>query len=53
MRFNVGRLGSLNAAVKANEFRMLDEMPEKTLKRILEVAADSEYLGDTHKALLG
>lgn len=49
----IGPAKALNAAVKANEFRLLDEMPEKTLKRILEVAADSEYLGDTHKALLG
>ncbi len=28
-------------------------MPKETLAKILEMAADSDYLGDTHKALLG
>ena len=49
----VGPAKALNAAVKAGEFRVLDAMPEEMLERILEAAEDSEYLGATHKALLG
>ena len=49
----IGPARALNAAVKAGDFRVLDAMPEETLERILEAAGNSEYLGDTHKALLG
>jgi len=49
----VGPAKALNAAVKAGEFRVLDAMPEETLQRILKVAAKSNYLGVTHRALLG
>ena len=49
----IGPARALNAAVKAGEFRVLNPMPEETLQRILDVAADSEYLGEIHKKLLG
>ena len=49
----IGPVRALNAAVKAGEFRVLSAMPEETLAKILEAAADSDYLGETHKALLG
>lgn len=49
----IGPAKALNTAVKAGEFRVLDAMPAATLARILKAAAGSDYLGATHKALLG
>jgi hypothetical protein len=49
----VGPAKALNAAVKTGEFRVLDAMPQETLKRILKAAANSNYLGAIHRTLLG
>ena len=49
----IGPARALNAAVKSGDFRVLDAMPEETLKQVLKAARHSEYLGEIHKRLLG
>ncbi len=50
---HIGPAKALNTAVKAGKFRVLAAMPAVTLARILKAAANSDYLGATHKALIG